>query len=80
MTIVADIDANTMFDRIDAAVNGLDYENAKVDALAHVGLLIAGNLSASTLQEIQDEILPEASAEYLRGYTKAWRDAYKLLL
>lgn len=52
----------------------------RTDALAHVGKLIAGHMSADQLERIQGEILDESADKgYAKGYKDAWNVAYNLM-
>lgn len=77
--VITGVSAIEMFDVIDAAVNGTEFENGKVDAVAHVGMMIAGTKTTDEISDAQDEILGAADESYILGYTAAWREIYHML-
>lgn len=68
-----------MFDAVEVALN-YPALSGRTDALAHVGKLIAGHMSTTELERVQDEILDEnADKAYVKGYKEAWSVAYNLM-
>lgn len=77
---IAKISAHDMFDVIDSAVNGSEFEAGRIDAVAHVGMLIAGTKTPEEISDIQDDIeSPETARDYARGYAEAWRKLYAVI-
>lgn len=80
--MIADISTDEMFDVIDDAVNGTDFQQGKVDAVAHVARIIEGATDSAALSDIQDEIIAGKNGVtegYVNGYTAMWTELKHML-
>jgi hypothetical protein len=80
---VGQISPDSMFDVIQAAVNGSDWDTGQLDAICHVVMMTRGELTTEQVSDIQDDMVTGSvpvKADYLDGYTQAWKAVYSLLL
>ena len=70
-----------MFNNLDYASNRSDRLSGRVDALAHVGMLVRQDITEEQLTDIQAEILdPEDNdPAYIAGYEEAWNALFNLV-
>jgi hypothetical protein len=79
---VGQISPSDMFDVIDAAVNGSDWDSGQLDAVCHVAMLVKGELTIEQVSDIQDDMITGSvpvKDDYLDGYKEAWKTVYRLL-
>lgn len=79
---VGQISPSDMFDVIEAAVNGSDWDSGQLDAICHVAMLAKGELTIEQVSDIQDDMVTDSipvKADYVDGYKEAWKALYGLL-
>lgn len=65
-----------MSDALEYATNMGERLAARMDAVAHVGKLLAGTFEVEELDRIQNENFAEASQAYREGYEEMWNAIY----
>lgn len=72
-----------MMDVIKDALDRSDWDSGKLGAICHVAMLTRGELTLEDVSDFQDDLItgsPFHSADYVDGYTEAWKDLYRMLL
>lgn len=80
---VGQISPFSMFDAIKDMEDRSDWGSGQLGAICHVAMLTRGELSIEDVSDFQDDLVTGSTfhtADYVDGYTEAWKALYGLLL
>jgi hypothetical protein len=80
---VGQISPDSMFDVIKDIEERSDWDSGQLGAICHVAMLTRREITLEEVSDFQDDLVtgsPFHTADYVDGYTEAWKALYGMLL